>query len=579
MYGRQCETVADEVRTMTGTDERGPAWAPAAMSLPGVSASGASAPGASASGAGDLALAGYRDFVVIARGGESIVYRARQDALDRFVAIKVLVPVQEGEQASSSPAGVPADSRRWFQRELEITVRLGRSHPHIVTVLDTGETGTGEPCIVMEYHELGSLHDQIRVYGRLPASAVVMAGTVVADALAYAHGQGVLHRDVKPQNILVLPTSFVLADFGLARHIGAERSASLERFSYRHAAPQVLDGEQPTVADDVYSLASTLFTLLDGRPPFASDDPNDTALAYLRRARTEAPRRIEATSAPAELVAVISRGLSKRREDRFPDAASMRDALASIATDAQGWVPGVARPAPPLPAPPPPSPPLPAPPAVAAPLARSAIEHLDEPAGRRHPRGLRDPDGLEPTGMRPVARAEPPRPIPRPRSSRSRSSRSAWSRFAVRAVLALLVGAAVGFGATWFTASSNPSDPSTTTTGRPLPSLTGSLAPTGPAVNDPAIAPRITAVNDHGTSVDIRWTDRSDGRAGFTVVEVKGETTTAVRSVAAGLSSVVVNGLDAAAPKYCYEIMAQTDQARGVSDVACTPTRAASSHS
>ena len=102
--------------------------------------------------------------------------------------------------------------------------------------------------------------------------------------------------------------SYVLADFGLARRVDAGHSSSLERFSYRHAAPQVLDGELPTVADDVYSLGSTLFTLLDGRPPFASDDPDaDTALAYLRRVRTEAPRHIRTSDAPPELLAIIDR--------------------------------------------------------------------------------------------------------------------------------------------------------------------------------------------------------------------------------------------------------------------------------
>jgi serine/threonine protein kinase len=132
----------------------------------------------------------------------------------------------------------------------------------------------------------------------------------------------------------------VLADFGLARHIDTERSSSLERFSYRHAAPQVLYGELPTVADDAHSLGSTLFTLLDGRPPFAVDDPgSDTALAYLRRVRTESPRPLRSPDVPAELRAIIERCLAKRREDRFPDAASLRDALAAVVTEARRWAP------------------------------------------------------------------------------------------------------------------------------------------------------------------------------------------------------------------------------------------------
>src|SRR5262249_37706765 len=148
--------------------------------------------------------------------------------------------------------------------------------------------------------------DRLRTQGPLPAAEVVAVGTVVADALAFAHGQGVLHRDVKPQNILVLPTSYVLADFGIARRLDAGHSGSMERFSYRHAAPQVLDGESPAVSDDVWSLGSTLFTLLDGRPPFAADDPQeDTALAYLRRVRTAVPRELNRDDLPAGLVEVI----------------------------------------------------------------------------------------------------------------------------------------------------------------------------------------------------------------------------------------------------------------------------------
>jgi serine/threonine protein kinase len=182
-------------------------------------------------------LPGYAGAVEVARGADSIVYRARQVALGRDVAVKVL---QVDDAATAAR----------FQRELELTVRLGRQHPHIVTVLDTGTTADGRPCIVMEYLERGSLQDVLRATGPLASTDVVRVGKVVADALAFAHGQGVLHRDVKPQNILVLPTSWVLADFGIARLADSGATASVEQFSYRRAAPQVLDGLPPTAADD-----------------------------------------------------------------------------------------------------------------------------------------------------------------------------------------------------------------------------------------------------------------------------------------------------------------------------------------
>ncbi|MBN9618133.1 MAG: serine/threonine protein kinase, partial [Actinobacteria bacterium] len=281
-------------------------------------------------------LTGYRDFTVVARGGDSIVYRAHQDALDRDVAVKVVLLDD-------------AESIARFRRELAITVRLGRQHPNIMTVLATGTTTDGQPCLVMDYVELGSLQNRLAERGPLPVSEVVAAGTVVADALAFAHAQGVLHRDVKPQNVLVLPTSYVLADFGLARAIDAGHSSSLERFSYRHAAPQILDGEAPTVADDVYSLGSTLFTLLDGRPPFAADDPDeDSALGYLRRARTEQPRRLQRDDLPPALAETVMRCLARERADRFATADDLRAALTAVPTETRSWSP-IAEPAPPPP--------------------------------------------------------------------------------------------------------------------------------------------------------------------------------------------------------------------------------------
>ncbi|WP_188037639.1 serine/threonine-protein kinase, partial [Actinotalea sp. JY-7885] len=280
-----------------------------------------------AGGAVDLGLAGYEDVVEIARGGDSVVYRARQTALRRDVAIKVI------------DVADPATLAR-FQRELEITVTLGRQHPHIVTVLDTATTPDGRACLVMDFHDLGSLHERVRAHGPLPPSEVVAAGTAVADALAFAHAHGVLHRDVKPQNVLVLPTSYVLTDFGIARRADSGRTASLERFSYRHASPQVLDGLEPTEADDIWSLGSTLSTLVHGRAPFASDDEHeDTALGYLRRVRTGQMRPQGRDDVPAELVAVIERCLRPAREDRFPDAAAVRDALAAVPTESRSWAP------------------------------------------------------------------------------------------------------------------------------------------------------------------------------------------------------------------------------------------------
>jgi eukaryotic-like serine/threonine-protein kinase len=506
----------------------------------------------------DISLPGYRDFALVARGGDSLVYRASQDGLDRPVAVKVMLLDADGAEGRATLTR--------FQRELEITVRLGRAHPHIVTVLDTQVTGGGQPCIVMEFYDLGSLHDQLRAHGPLPPSAVVHAGTVVADALAYAHGQGVLHRDVKPQNILVLPTSYVLADFGLARRVDAGHSASLERFSYRHAAPQVLDGEVPTVADDVYSLGSTLFTLLDGRPPFAADDPEeDTALAYLRRARTEQPRPIRDVGAPPELLAIVDRCLTKAREDRFPDAESLRTALAAVVTEARAWAPGTALPAPVAPEPAPADEPMPVAPSALGHVAGTAI--ADPVAADAEPTGHRVD---EPAVIRPTEPAETDEPT-------ETDGKPPWRRIAVFAGIALLVGALLGLAGTWLRvpgSANRGAAPATTMGLQPIPTFTATVAsPTSVQVNDPRLAPDITKLDDHGTSITLHWTDRSNGEAVFVIVQVDVSPTINKGWVGRGQTTAVVEGLDPSAARYCFQIVAIIGTKASASQQRCTGTR------
>lgn len=494
-------------------------------------------------------LAGYENLVEVGRGGDSVVYRARQVGLGREVAVKVLLVDDEARRAR-------------FAREVEITVDLGRQHPHIVSVLATGTTASGRPAIVMDFAEAGSLHDRLRAHGPLPVEEVARIGEVLADALAFAHERGVLHRDVKPQNVLVLPTSWVLADFGIARLVDSEHTSSAETFTYRHAAPQLLDGYPPTAADDVWSLGSTLYTLLDGRPPFASADPDDdSALAYLRRTRTE-PYRPLTVPGTERIAAVIDRCLAKDPAERWPSASAVREALAGLRSSA--WEPGAHEsvPAPASPSPaaeptlaaraeatgrtgstgagevPPPISAVPVPPAPAprpsgeplhrepAPVALSAAGHVTvEPLRDAEPTGMGLPD---PTGG-PLAAAAGTGGGPRvPEQEVPRRSRLPL----LLGAAALVVGLVLGLTATLLRGGDEdqaaaPDIPSQdATVGQPVPSLSSEPtdAQTDVGQPNPELAFVLRRVEaDGGTAVRASWTDPTGGEGLFVLHQVRPE--------------------------------------------------------
>jgi len=485
-----------------------------------------------------IELDGYRDFVPVARTPVSEVYRAVQEGVDRPVAVKVLL-LDDAEAVAR------------FQRELDITVQLGRQHPHIVNVIDTGLSRTGQPCIVMEYYDAGSLHDRLVARGPLPAGEVLAAGIAVADALAFAHAQGVLHRDVKPQNILVLPTSYVVADFGIARRIDSARTTSADWFSFRHAAPQVLDGEPPSVFDDIWSLGSTLYTLLDGRSPFAVDNPEeDTALAYMRRVRTSRPRPLERTDVPPGLLAVIDRCLRYDPAQRFGSADALLGTLRDLAAERRAWAPG-ADPAAVRTGPPPRSEtPGAAPPA----LAVSALMHL--PSSKEAAAATDVPTG---TGPRPTGLELEPIGAPSTGGLRRR----------VLAIVAagVLAGAALAVGAVLL--RDRPSQ-----NGPVLPTLGASGLPSDVATrqNNPAIAPVITHVEADGASAFLQWDDPTDGDASFLVVLVTdgGAGRAALDNPEPGSTQLLLETLPSGiTPPYCFQIYAFAGDEVGVSTQAC----------
>ncbi len=264
-------------------------------------------------------LPGYDELVVIAQGGSSVVFRGRDIALDRPVAIKVL-PRLEGD---------PTSSER-FHREKEIGALLGR-HPHIVQVLDAGVAADGSSFLVMEFFELGSLADQLRRSGPLEIDDAIDLTAKIADALSAAHDNDVLHRDVKPSNILRSEYGPALSDFGISRSVSrGEWTQSLEQFTPWHAAPEILEGENPTVAADIYSLGSTLATLLAGRPPFARVD-DERPLAYNLRVLSEPVPPIGRSDMPAALQDAIFRAMDKEPARRHGTAAEFAAELRAVA--------------------------------------------------------------------------------------------------------------------------------------------------------------------------------------------------------------------------------------------------------
>ncbi|BCJ56214.1 hypothetical protein Asp14428_76890 [Actinoplanes sp. NBRC 14428] len=245
----------------------------------------------------DLGVPGCRDAVEVGRGGFGVVYRARQPAYSRTVAVKLLAADRLDRVA-----------RRRFEREVQAMGRLS-GHPHIVTVHQAGFTAGGNPYLLMAYEEGGSLA------GRGPAAAwpaAVAGGIAIAGALESAHRAGVLHRDVKPENILISRYGDPkLADFGLARPVRRDTPPpSTVTATLLHAAPEVLRGDPATVASDVYSLASTLFWWLSGRTAFAAA-PGERAGETIARIAAAPVPDLRDHGVPGPVCAVIERAMAK----------------------------------------------------------------------------------------------------------------------------------------------------------------------------------------------------------------------------------------------------------------------------
>ena len=266
----------------------------------------------------DLGVSGYENAVEVGRGGFAIVYRAWQPGFDRHVAIKVV----------SSSLDARAMSR--FEREC-VAIGSLSEHPNIVTVHELGWTDDGRPFIVMEFLSGGSLGARLEEQGPLPWRQATEMTIKVAGALESAHRAGVLHRDVKPENVMVSRYGDVkLGDFGIARiHGYSETVTGGVTASWSHAPPELVSGGRPSVLSDVYSLSSTLYTLLAGRPPFHRDD-DEGLLPMLTRIATDPVPDLRAAGVPDAICQVVERGMAKDPADRPASAAEMGRQLQEV---------------------------------------------------------------------------------------------------------------------------------------------------------------------------------------------------------------------------------------------------------
>jgi serine/threonine protein kinase len=260
----------------------------------------------------------YDSFVLVASGGMGDVYRVVDLSLERTVALKVLA-----ERHSQS-----SDIRARFTREAHAAARLS-THPHVVTVFDVGEHD-GRPYIVMEYFAGGSVHDRIRSAPVAPVRAIGWLRQAAA-GLDAAHAEGIVHRDVKPANLLLDDDDRVhVTDFGIASAAGSDTltlpGTVLGTAGY--LSPEQARGETATAASDRYALGVVAFELLTGRRPYAAETPVTEAFAHLN-----APIPSAAETAPAlprGVDTVFERALAKDPNARPASAGELVEELEDV---------------------------------------------------------------------------------------------------------------------------------------------------------------------------------------------------------------------------------------------------------
>ncbi len=254
-------------------------------------------------------FAGCRIEAVAGRGGMGVVYRATELSLGRPVALKLLTPERARDR----------EFRERFQRESRMAASI--DHPNVIPVYAAGEHD-GSLYLVMRYVGGTDLHALLRDRGALEPEHAADLISQVAAALDAAHAAGLVHRDVKPANVLLADDHAYLSDFGLTRLAASDTSLTESgRWigTVEYSSPEQLRGEQTDARADVYSLGCVLFAALTGRPPFTCGTVPATMLAQVN----DPPPRPSELGVPSEFDRVMARALAKRPDDRYPSAGDL----------------------------------------------------------------------------------------------------------------------------------------------------------------------------------------------------------------------------------------------------------------
>jgi serine/threonine-protein kinase len=277
---------------------------------------------------GDLIDGRYELEELVGSGGMSSVFRARDLQLDRRVAVKIL-----HEHYLSDPEYVAR-----FRHEARAVAQL--SHPNIVTVIDRGEDG-GRQYIVFEHVEGENLKELVARNGRLPLRRALELALAVANGLGFAHEHGLVHRDVKPQNVLLSQEGEVkVTDFGIARSLDVEHGVTQTGTvlgTGEYLAPEQASGGRISPATDVYSLGVVLWELLAGDVPFSGKSFVAVALRHVNEPPPDL-RQVRPDASP-RLAAAVDRALAKDPSRRFPSMAALAAELRACLADLEGEAP------------------------------------------------------------------------------------------------------------------------------------------------------------------------------------------------------------------------------------------------